>query len=88
MIPCLNEKKKIGKVLNNIQKLKINNFDLILDVIIVDGGSSDGSVNIIKKYKEFKFYKLNNALVKQLNMELTKVKEISFYFSRLMTNIR
>ena len=61
VIPCLNEKKKIGKVLNKIQKLKINNFDLILDVIVVDGGSSDGSVNIIKKYKEFKFYKLKNA---------------------------
>ena len=61
VIPCLNEKKKIGKVLNKIQNLKINNFDLILDVIVVDGGSNDGSVNVIKKYKEFKFYKLNNV---------------------------
>ncbi len=61
VIPCLNEKKKIGIVLKKIQSLKINNFDLVLDVIVVDGGSTDGSINIIRKFKQFKFYKLQNA---------------------------
>ena len=61
IVPCLNEKKTIGKVLKKIQQLKINNFDLVLDIIIVDGGSTDGSINIIKKFKEFKFYKLKNV---------------------------
>ena len=32
-----------------------------MDIIIVDGGSTDGSINIIKKFKEFKFYKLKNV---------------------------
>ena len=61
VIPCLNEKKKIGRVLKKIQSLKINNFDLVLDVIVVDGGSTDGSINIIRKFKQFKFYKLQNV---------------------------
>jgi 2-phospho-L-lactate transferase/gluconeogenesis factor (CofD/UPF0052 family) len=61
VIPCLNEKRTIGKVLSKIRELKINNFDLVLDIIVVDGGSTDGSINIIKKFKEFKFYKLQNA---------------------------
>jgi 2-phospho-L-lactate transferase/gluconeogenesis factor (CofD/UPF0052 family) len=61
VIPCLNEKKTIGKVLNKIKEFKIKNFDLIIDVIVVDGGSIDGSDNIIRKFKEFKFYSLKNA---------------------------
>jgi len=61
VIPCLNEKKTIGKVLDKIREFKIKNFDLILDVIVVDGGSIDGSDNIIRKFKEFKFYSLKNA---------------------------
>ena len=61
LIPCLNEKRTIGKVLKKIKNLKINNFNLVIDVIVVDGGSTDGSVNVIKKFKEFKFYSLKNA---------------------------
>ena len=61
VIPCLNEKNKIGKVLKKVQELKIKNSDLVLDIIIVDGGSTDGSIKIIERFKQFKFYKLKNA---------------------------
>ena len=61
IIPCLNEKRTINKVLTKIRNLKISNFNLVIEVIVVDGGSSDGSINIIKKFKDFKFYYLNNA---------------------------
>ena len=61
IIPCLNEKRTINKVLTKIKNLKINNFNLVIDVIVVDGGSSDGSIAIIKKFKDFKFYSLKNV---------------------------
>ena len=61
IIPCLNERRTINKVLTKIKNLKINNFNLVVEVIVVDGGSNDGSVNIINKFKDFKFYYLSNA---------------------------
>ena len=58
-------------------------------MIVVDGGSSDGSVNIIKKYKEFKFYKLNNAgKGEAIKYGINKSKGDIILFFRLMTNIR
>ena len=49
IIPVINEGKRIQDLLNNINKLKI--YDLV-DIIIVDGGSTDGSLNedMLKKY--------------------------------------
>ncbi|SVD30326.1 uncharacterized protein METZ01_LOCUS383180, partial [marine metagenome] len=61
IIPCLNEKRTINKVLTKMKNLKISNFNLVIEVIVVDGGSSDGSIGIIKKFKDFKFYCLSNA---------------------------
>lgn len=61
IIPCLNERHNIDKVLKKINDLKLVNFDLVIELIVVDGGSNDGSVEIIKKYKNIKFYSLSNA---------------------------
>jgi hypothetical protein len=61
VIPCLNEKQTINEVLKKISNLKIYNFDLVIELIVVDGGSQDGSIEIIKKYKNVKFYSLKNC---------------------------
>ncbi len=82
VVPCLNEKKTIGKVLKEIRKFKSNKLNLVLDVIVVDGGSKDGSINIIKKFKEFKFYQLDNKGKGQAikyGIEKSKGDIISFF---------
>ncbi len=61
IVPCLNEKRTIFKVLTKLKNLKFSYKDFVLEIIIVDSGSDDGSINIISKFKEFKFYKLNNT---------------------------
>ena len=44
LIPCFNEKKTIGKVVNKINNLK----DLNLEIIIIDDSSSDGTKDLLK----------------------------------------
>jgi glycosyltransferase involved in cell wall biosynthesis len=46
IIPCYNEKKTIKKIIDKIFAQKIN-----LEIIIVDDGSDDGTVDVIKNYK-------------------------------------
>ena len=46
IIPCYNEKKTIKKIIDKIFIQKIN-----LEIILVDDGSDDGTVNVIKNYK-------------------------------------
>ncbi len=49
----LNNKKKIDKALKSIFKQSYKNIELI----VIDGGSTDGTVNIIKKYqKKFNYW--------------------------------
>lgn len=49
IIPCYNKQKFIKKALNSIIELsRFNDFE----VIVIDDGSKDKSVNIIKKYTE------------------------------------
>ena len=48
VVPCLNEEEKISKVLENLINLNLNNLDLEKEIIVVDGGSQDKSIQFVK----------------------------------------
>ena len=60
IMPCLNEKNKLSRVLNQISNFRIDSFNPAIELIFVDGGSSDGSLKIAKKFKNLKIYALKN----------------------------
>jgi glycosyltransferase involved in cell wall biosynthesis len=64
VIPCLNEKKTIKKaifeVLKFFKKSKNSNFE----IIIADNGSTDGSLEIIKKLAKIKNIKFINVVTR------------------------
>ncbi len=60
IMPCLNEKKRLSRVLNQISNFKLDYFNPSIELIFVDGGSSDGSLKIAKKFKNLKIYALKN----------------------------
>lgn len=56
----MNEKNKLNKVLKDITNYKLKDFNLSIELIFVDGGSTDGSLIIAKRFKELKIYSLKN----------------------------
>ena len=48
VIPCFNEEKTVANLINEVKKSGIND----LEIIIVDDGSTDGTINILREIKE------------------------------------
>jgi 2-phospho-L-lactate transferase/gluconeogenesis factor (CofD/UPF0052 family) len=61
IIPCLNEENTILKTLNDLNKIELSEFNLNKEIIVVDGGSKDNSLNIIKKFGFCKLFSLLDA---------------------------
>ncbi len=62
IVPCLNEKKTLKKVLNKIHFFKTSNPKYTFDIILVDGGSLDGSLKIAQKFDDIKIFQIKNGL--------------------------
>ncbi len=51
IVPCLNEERTVKKVLHDLCLLDFRRFDLGKEIIFVDGGSTDASVEIARTEK-------------------------------------
>lgn len=73
VIPNFNEGNELKKLINKIYFLKLNK---IIDILVVDGGSTDNSINpnFLKK-------KINYLLIIRNNKGLSRQLQYAYYFS-------
>ena len=58
LMPCLNEENTIGRCIEKAQKfIDLNNLNA--EIVVVDNGSTDKSIEIINSYKEVTLYNCN-----------------------------
>ena len=78
IIPTLNEKETIEKLLSTLDE---NAFDKdLLEIIIVDGGSSDGTIKILEQRTEIILLKSKKGRAKQLNTGAAAAQGSILYF--------
>jgi 2-phospho-L-lactate transferase/gluconeogenesis factor (CofD/UPF0052 family) len=61
VVPVLNEAKTIGKVLDDLVALQLPYPELAKDIVVVDGGSTDGSFEIVSQNKFVRLYRLEES---------------------------
>ncbi|GAA3636317.1 TIGR04283 family arsenosugar biosynthesis glycosyltransferase [Flavivirga jejuensis] len=66
IIPMLNEADHIDNLLTHL--LENSSKENIAEIIIVDGGSTDGSLDIVSKYKSISFFSSPKGRAKQMNL--------------------
>jgi len=49
LVPCYNEEKGIGKVIDGIPLEKLNHYGYKIEVLVIDNNSTDNTVKIAKK---------------------------------------
>ena len=76
VIPIINEGRRINEFL---ERLRLLSIEELLDIIIIDGGSNDGSID--EDY--FKKYKINTLLLKKGLGKLSAQLRIAYSFAML-----
>lgn len=78
IIPILNEAETIENLLNYL--IENSAIKSIAEIIIVDGGSSDGSVDIVKQFENTTLLISEKGRAKQMNLGAQKAKGNILYF--------
>jgi glycosyltransferase involved in cell wall biosynthesis len=78
IIPVINEEKNIAALLDYL--LKIQNTNIILEIIVVDGKSIDTTKTIIQSYKEIVYLESEKGRAVQMNAGAKKANGNILYF--------
>ena len=78
IIPTLNEASYIGRLLEHL--LSNSSPDQIQEIIVVDGGSSDGTLEIVSTFNFVRIVTSEKGRAKQLNKGAQKAESDIFYF--------
>ena len=78
IIPILNEEENIGKLLGHL--IENSSKENISEIIVVDGGSIDDSVSIVKQFEQVTFLKSEKGRAKQMNVGAKNAKGNILYF--------
>lgn len=78
IIPTLNEANHIGRLLEHI--LSNSSADQIQEIIVVDGGSSDDTLEIVSTYDSVRVISSEKGRAKQLNKGAQTAKGDILYF--------
>ncbi|MDW5287951.1 TIGR04283 family arsenosugar biosynthesis glycosyltransferase [Formosa sp. PL04] len=78
LIPVLNEAKNLQELIPYLLKnLSLNNS---IEIIIIDGGSTDGTQNIVSRFTEVKLLHSERGRAKQMNLGAKYAKGNILYF--------
>ncbi|NBC64845.1 MAG: glycosyltransferase [Bacteroidetes bacterium] len=77
IIPTYNEEKTIGKLLRHLEKYR---DDRLLEIIVVDGGSDDQTVEIVQKYNARCIVSEQKGRAAQMNMGVKNSSGDLLYF--------
>ena len=78
IIPILNEAKTIANLLNYL--LKTSSKENIAEIMVVDGGSTDNSVDIVSTFKNIMLIHSEKGRAKQMNLGAQKATGSILYF--------
>lgn len=78
IIPVLNEEAGIENLILYLQKIINPNFTQ--EIIVVDGGSEDKTLQILKKYPEIKVYNSKKGRATQMNLGAKMANSQVLYF--------
>lgn len=74
VVPVLNEVHTIGRVLENLKHLDLSSLKLDKEIIVVDGGSTDGTLDILSKETDIRLYQVTGGRGKALGTGIIKAK--------------